>query len=314
MPPADRPSCSSLSRAFHEEQAATASRYRFWLMVEQPGPWGHDALLESRFPVELGARLRELEGRLGLRTLLIKRRDRPDPEQRRCFAAFTGSKERRLVTFDVSEPARLLDLDIPSLVRSRFRGLGEELTEPLFLVCTHGKHDACCARHGAPLYRALAGSRDGGVWEATHVGGDRFAGNVVCFPHGMYFGRVVPAEGRAVADAYARGEVLLDLYRGRSAYSPPIQAAEHFLRRETGLLGVDSLVLAGHRTDGTGHAVEFRVDEARYTVEVEAGASHARPLTCKALHPHRPRVFALRSVERRPVAEEPRPERRHLGD
>jgi hypothetical protein len=298
MPP-ERPSCSSLSRAFQEEQAGTASRYRFWLMVEQQGPWGHQALLESRFPAEAGRRLRSLEGRLGLRTLLIKRRDRPAPERRQCFAAFTGRKDRRLVTFEVGDPADLLDLDLPALVRRRFRGLGEEVAGPLFLVCTHGKHDACCARHGAPLYRALAGEGDGAVWEATHVGGDRFAGNLVCFPHGMYFGRVVPAEAPALTRAYARGEVVLDRYRGRSAFSPPIQAAEHFLRRDTGLLGVDALVLTGHRADGNAHSVEFRADEARYLVEVEVGASHGRPLTCKAVHPHRPQAFTLRSIERR---------------
>jgi hypothetical protein len=154
MPAADRPSCSSLSRALGEGLEGTASRLRFWLMVEQPGPWGHDALVESGFPPEVGARLLLAGASVGLRVLLIKRRDRPTRGPRRCFAAFTGRRDRALRSFEIDDPGELLDLDLPAMIRSRFRGLGTPLDGPLFLVCTHGKHDACCARHGAPLSRA----------------------------------------------------------------------------------------------------------------------------------------------------------------
>jgi Sucrase/ferredoxin-like len=297
MSAAERPSCSSLSRALAEGQEATASRLRFWLMVEQPGPWGHDALVESGFPPEVGARLRLLGDGLGLRVLLIKRRDRPERGPRRCFAAFTGRRDRALRTFEIDDPGGLLELDLSALVRSRFRDLGAPVEGPLFLVCTHGKHDACCARHGAPLSRALTGV-EGEHWECTHVGGDRFAGNLVCFPHGLYFGRVPPGAARSVADGYARGRIALDYYRGRSSFEPAVQAAEHHLRRAGGLVGVEDLVLAGHRRDGEVHAVDFLARGVVHTVEVEELWAHERPLTCKSLHPHRPRHYVLRRVER----------------
>jgi hypothetical protein len=294
MSRAERPSCSSLSRALGEEAVATASRFRFWLMVEQPGPWGHDALVESGFPAEVGAALSAAGRHLGIRILLIKQRDGAPSPRRRCFAAFTGRRERRLQAFEVDRPEDLLELDLPRMTRERFRGVGRAVLEPLFLVCTHGKHDACCARHGAPLYRALSATEDG-TWECTHVGGDRFAGNLVCFPHGFYFGRVGPVDGPAVAAAYRRGEIALDFYRGRSAYPPAIQAAEHHLRRETGILGVDDVEVVGHRTMGSVHEVDLAAGGERYTVGVEIGLAHARPLTCKALQPHRPRAFEVRS-------------------
>src|SRR5918992_28622 len=84
-------------------------------------------------------RLRLQGGGLGLRVLLIKRRDRPERGPRRCFAAFAGRRDRALRSFEIDDPHELLDLDLPALVRSRFRGLGAPLEGPLFLVCTPGQ-------------------------------------------------------------------------------------------------------------------------------------------------------------------------------
>ena len=34
---------------------------------------------------------------------------------------------------------------------------------PLHIVCTHGKHDPCCARYGRPLFEALAEQQQSGT-------------------------------------------------------------------------------------------------------------------------------------------------------
>ena len=65
--------CTSVSLAAGEPQLATASRVRGWLMVEQPGPWGRDALLDSRLDRDLA---RELDARARaarVRVLLVRR-------------------------------------------------------------------------------------------------------------------------------------------------------------------------------------------------------------------------------------------------
>lgn len=266
-------------------------------MLEQPGPWGHQALIESNLPAEVGSRLRVLGRDLGVRVLLIKRRERLRGP-RSCFFAYTGARERRVRSLELEDPAELLDLDLPKLVAGRFADVGETFDGPLFLVCTHGKHDSCCARHGAPLFGAMKSLGDGAVWECTHIGGDRFAGNLVCFPHGLYFGRVSPADARRVADAYTRGEIVLDNYRGRSAYSPPVQAAEEQVRRTHGLVGVDDLVLVRHvGLEEPSQRIEFSgPNRERYAAEVEVGLLDPRPLTCKATHPHPPRSFEVRTT------------------
>ena len=104
---------------------------------------------------------------------------------------------------------------------------------PLLLVCTHGKHDRCCARYGRPLYQALAEQADDGwVWQSSHVGGDRFAGNVVVLPDGLYFGRVEPADAWSLLDEYLAGRIDLEHYRGRSAHTFAEQAAERAIRAD----------------------------------------------------------------------------------
>jgi hypothetical protein len=293
----DLPYCSSVSAASSEALTGTASRYRLWLMLEQPGPWGHRALIESGLPIEVGSHLRVMGRQLGMRVLLIKQRERLQGP-RQCYFAYTGVEERRLRSLELDDPADLLDADLPALAAQRFEGVGEEVAGPLYLVCTHGKHDPCCAREGGPLFRALKGSGDEAVWECTHIGGDRFAGNLVCFPHGMYFGRVTPAEGPRVAEAYARGHIALHRYRGRSAFPPAVQAAEEEVRRRHGLLGVDDLELVRHEAHGRVHRVELSGPTGRrYLVEVEIGHLDPRPLTCKADHPHAPRAFVVREIE-----------------
>jgi hypothetical protein len=297
VPAAEPFRCSAESTDRDEPLTGTASRYRFWLMLEQPGPWGHDALVQSDLPTDVGERLRVRGRDLGVRVLLIKQREaRTDP--RVCFLAYTGTRERRLARIEVEDPAELLDLDLEAMVAARFQEVGEPVAEPLFLVCTHGKHDACCALHGTPLARALEELR-GSVWECTHIGGDRFAGNLVCFPHGMYFGRVGPSEAVRVARAYSAGRLELDHYRGRSAFSPPVQAAEEFVRRRNDLDGVDDLVLRDHRTlRGGRHHVVFRTATgSEHAVEVAVAAGSPRRLPCKATHDHRPRTFESSPAE-----------------
>jgi (2Fe-2S) ferredoxin len=140
----------------------------------------------------------------------------------------------------------LRELDFAATLASG--SLGTPLDGPLFLVCTHGKRDRCCARYGRPLYDAVR-ERAGldRVWQSSHVGGDRFAGNVVVLPHGLYYGRVDPGDVDALLAAHAAGSVVLDRYRGRSSYPFRVQAAEQAIRESTGLVGIGDLAFLGAR-------------------------------------------------------------------
>ena len=96
----------------------------------------------------------------------------------------------------------------------------ERVQESLILVCTNGRHDQCCANLGRPLVRALRDSSWADrVWECSHIGGDRFAANLVVLPDSLYFGRVDPASAPELLGALDQGRINLSLFRGRTSFS-----------------------------------------------------------------------------------------------
>jgi len=275
---------------------------RNWLLLEQPGAWGPDALFESRLPGKVARALHELAHALKIRTVLIRQPDRR-PAGHEVFLAHTGGTRTRPALYHgvVDDPAALLDLDLRPLTAGRPVGFGEPFDGPLFLVCTNGRHDVCCAERGRPVYRSLAAELPERTWECSHIGGDRFAGNVVCFPHGIYYGWVEPHEAPAVARAYERGELDLERYRGRSSWPVEIQAAEHALRMHRSLTGVEDLVPVRrtHHPDGTVEVTFRDRAGARDVVRIRAEAREPVLLTCRAESPFAPRAFATASMEHR---------------
>jgi Sucrase/ferredoxin-like len=166
---------------------------------------------------------------------------------------------------------------------------GDAVDEQLFLVCTHGKHDPCCARQGRPLFEALEEQLEAEtVWQTTHVGGDRFAGNVVCLPHGLYYGRVAREDAVEVLDTHLAGLIALPHYRGRSCHTFAAQAAERDIREAAGLRGIDDLRFAGEE-DGVFAFVER--DGTRHERRVRVGLGPEDYLTCSATEMRRPRRY-----------------------
>jgi len=281
---------------------ATASRVRAWLAVEQPGPWGPDALTQSRLDPDLGAALARRGQRSGVRTILVRR---PRPARAsarpRCFLAHSGRRQSWVRFLDVDHPAELLDLDWSLLASDQAPALGTPVGAPVFLVCTNGRHDRCCADLGRPLVRALVAARVGQVWECSHIGGDRFAANVVCLPEGVYLGRVGAGEGPAVLRDYAAGHLSLDHYRGRSCYPALVQAAESSVRRAAGLTELHGLALiAVDALDGDRADVTFARSSApdqQWRARVgRARSPAARLLTCRAGGEARPWAYHLEEL------------------
>jgi len=283
---ADRPRCSAEALRRRDQLAATASHVRNWLMLEQPGAWGPDALMQSRLPRRVARALHELGHELGIRVILIRRHNRR-PNGLNVFLAHTGGSRTRplLLHGVVDDPASLLEFDLSPLTAGRAVGFGSPLEGPLVLVCTNGRHDVCCAERGRPLYRALAEEFPEQTWECSHIGGDRFAGNAVCFPHGVYFGWLEPQDAPGTIRRYAQGAIDVDHYRGRASWSTDIQAAEHFLRSELGLTGIDELVPRRRIALGDGGAevlFETRSGEGHVVVVRRVTAGEPAFLTCQA--------------------------------
>ena len=289
--------CATLSRALEEPLYGTASVVRGWVLLEQAGPWGREAVTESRLDPDLARALHRAAAAAHLRLLLIRRpAGRAHDPPRACCVAHTSRRDRWLERRRLDDPAELLELDMAQVVAGERPGFGEEATEPVYLACTNGRHDRCCATYGRPLALALQASYGELVWESSHVGGDRFAGNLVCLPDGHYFGRVGPADAERVVGLHRKGALDLDHWRGCCVDPPVVQAAEWFARRRAGLVGVDDLVLDGRdRLEGGIDAVWFRLAGGGRLQAVVRTTRDAdpRPLTCHSVQPEPPPSFTL---------------------
>ena len=294
-----RPFCAEVSLAAGEPLAATASRIEHWLLVEYGGQWPYEPLDAAVFVGSLRAYLAaQLASLPRSRLLLVKRADTERGGRVRVVYGRTaerGSWYRRVALAGHHE---LLGLDLAGALRGDVPAPGEPLDAPLLLVCTHGVRDRCCARYGQALCRALtSGPLADWAWQASHVGGDRFAGNLVCLPEGVYYGRVAPDDLPALLDAYVAGRADPSRYRGRSCHAFPVQAADLHVRRLTGLDGFHDLrTLRVERTAG-GWSVELLAelsgDVHRVDVAVERG--DAFHLTCRAEQEKPPRHFVVRA-------------------
>jgi hypothetical protein len=271
-----RPFCSEASLQRAEPLAGTASRVDNWILIEYRGAWASDALDGARLSEPVKAHLSDRLRALGPAKVLLVRRGRS--LHRSSLAVFWGSSSERGSQLFRAEIARHDDL-----VGLDFESPAEPVVHPLLLVCTHGKHDRCCARYGRPLYEALRGQVDEEwLWQASHVGGDRFAGNLICLPEGLYFGRVGAGEAAAVVAAYLEGRIDLDCYRGRSTYSFPAQAAEWRIRQELGLTRIDDLELVDAKGEEGRWRVRFQAGGQEIEADVALRSAEPAYLTCGA--------------------------------
>jgi hypothetical protein len=268
----------------------TASTVTRWLLVEHPGAWASDSLESRGLPDTIGRHLMSLWDRWRIRVVLVRRRRQPPADGLSVFAVSTATGSEWVERVLLSEQAELLDLDLAPLARHRSVGLDPH-DEPLFLVCTHGSHDACCGLFGRPVADALAEWWPAETWESSHVGGDRFAGNVVCLPGGVYFGRLDPDTAPIVIAGLLDGRVDLGHYRGRTSYPFAVQAAEMWVRRRLRLDGLDEV----RPIDWSEGVVQFVLDggETRSARVHTVAAEEARHLTCAEVGAVRPPMYEV---------------------
>jgi hypothetical protein len=276
--------CAAASLVREDQLIGTASTVRSFLLLEHPGPWGQAALRDAALPGNLLAGLRRRSASANVRVLMIRRHGQRGQDGVRVFAACAHPTEPWLETVHLANHHDVLDLDLESLGAGQSPGL-TPLTDPVFCVCTHGRHDACCAERGRPVAAALSRSHPEQTWEVSHLGGDRFAGNLLVLPDGLGYGRVTPDTVASVAEAHLAGRITPDHLRGRSGFPMPVQVAELAVRRELDEWRIGALRLAG-RPERSGDGLRTRfvtVDGTVHEVDVHRSSSAAtHQLTCSA--------------------------------
>lgn len=294
--------CSDRSLERGDPLAGTGGYGARWLLVEIDGAWGAHALFQSRLDPAIGRALVRRAEAAGIRPVAIRRFGRRADERRAqsrwrwaLADARPGSESMRWGA--VEDPADLLDLPLDG-------SAGVASDQPVLLVCTHARHDQCCAVRGRPVAHALARSFPDQTWESSHLGGDRFAATMIVLPHGLYYGRVTTTDAATVVERYLQGEIAEGFYRGRSSLSNVAQAAQSFARTAYGDPRIDAYapLLEARGADGS-WAVDLA--DGEHTIRVLLHESASAPLlsTCAATRPASVREFVLDAISRRPTSE-----------
>ncbi|HEV2780259.1 MAG TPA: sucrase ferredoxin [Actinophytocola sp.] len=295
------PRCSVLAGRLDEPLAGTSAVASTWLCIEQPGPWGREALLESHLEQVVGRELAERAKGTGVRIAMIRRPgnhpDRHRPTPHRIYVAHTRPGRSWLERGRVADVKELLDLDFAAAGAGEPTGYGEPVTEPLLLVCTNGRRDVCCALLGRPVAAALFATHGEQAWECSHLGGHRFSPTAVLLPHGYSYGRldVLAAERLLAPDA----GVLIERCRGRSTWSPAGQVADLAVRWAISDRDPDGVRVAEVRPDGAGRwlVTVSHVDGRRWAVPVvERTSAELRSASCGA----KPTPMTVLDVDGRP--------------
>jgi hypothetical protein len=269
--------CSALADELNEAMIGSVEHRVRWLLVEDRSAWGEKAVRDV-----LGASLESAAKARGMRLLLVRRRE-GDPAAdvvRRVILADTALGRMAIRTIEAPD-------ELEGLLDAGVEDFGAPMSDPILLVCTNGKRDACCALRGRALMTSLAADHAERTWECTHLGGHRFAGNLVCLPHGILYGRVSPADGPRLADAYVAGRLDPELLRGRSAWPAPAQVAEQELRRRLALVGVEDVVVVGVEVEVEGDTATVMLATAggaeRHEVRLaRVVAEPPRAISCRA--------------------------------
>ncbi len=256
--------CCGSSLAAGEALAGTATQGTSWLLVEVRGAWGRDAVVDSGLPSAVRDAIDPFPGKV----LLVRR-----PDRRRGVTVIQATVDEGGGTAVRQEFEALDELPGADLAK------GDPAVGPIVLVCAHGRRDACCARLGLPLFDALASHvAPERLWQSSHLGGHRFAPNVLVLPQGVQLGRIPVERAPEVVELLANDRIPLDLYRGRTIYAPPVQAAEFAVRSFTGYDGLADLRLVSYEGD----LVTFKTPADELVVRVAERSGPARPVSCGA--------------------------------
>ena len=287
------PLCSFVAEAAGDAREGTAPPADQWFLLEHPGPWGRVPLTQSGIDARAVAAIGTWAAENRGRALLIRRpgRSARPTAPRRWFRVDSrpGREAIRTGAFD-HEHELAAAVDSP----------GQPYDGPLHLVCSHGRHDTCCAVRGRPLVAALEAIDPTPTWECSHLGGCRFAPTLVLLPHGYMFGNVPPDDAAGVIKHYDAGLLDPRWLRGRTCCPPVVQAAQHHARASSRAFGVDAL-RATSVVEIAPARWRVALADPECVVELtERRVAAGRPLTCAATAPGWMREFELLAVTTRP--------------
>lgn len=229
--------------------------------------------------------------------MLVRRPGRSDPRAPRSWwfvdsIARTWVRGRWAGVEDVRAALDLVDV--------RRAEATSEMTaaEPMILVCAHAKHDVCCAVRGRPIAAELAKRWPQEVWECSHLGGDRFAGNIAMLPDSVFYGGLDTATAERVVEDHLAGRTTLEHLRGVGMHTSAAQAAVAELLRRRGSQRLEDVEVASVSplSEGTWEIALVGSGDlpAETVLTVERHWRTPAQLTCSGLQPKTAAEYVVR--------------------
>ena len=288
--------CSVAADARGDPMLGTAPPQSRVLLVHQPGGWGPQGLVESRCDPAVARRIAAAAAGAGMRLQTIRRPGKHEtgvPKGGYHVGIADTRGDANITWWRVDDLAEIVDELEAGWPRREPTGID---TAPLYLVCTHGRHDPCCALRGRPIANALQRLRPGRVWETTHLGGDRFAANVLVLPTGELYGRILEETVPELVRAVDANEILARRLRGRIGMAAVAQAALVYVSERLAIVERDALTAGSIRwLDSTLAEVTIAAPQGDVIVAVEKQLCSPNQLTCHG--PENARVRVYRGID-----------------
>ena len=261
----ERVYCSDLCLASGEPLLGTAGQVDVWLMLEYKPVWRAKATDDNDLAGPTKAWLERTVAAYAAHGQKARpqfiRRPELDTTEVSLFVGADGELRHFAGDYATIATLELSDLQGGGFTR---------IDAPQYFVCTNGQRDLCCARYGLPVYARLRELAGGRVWQTTHVGGHRFAPNVLALPQGALYGRVFADEVDAFFATVEAGELALPHLRGRAALPPAAQVAETLIDGARTLCGIDGDRVIFETAAGT-RSVGVRESDTAFEVIASCG-------------------------------------------
>ncbi|MDO5662258.1 MAG: sucrase ferredoxin [Brachybacterium sp.] len=300
--PTGRFLCAQAARSRGDALGGTAPRGTFWVLIEHRGAWPINGFDGLDLDPEVYAAVFSAAQARRARILLVRRHGArgTSPSARWGVMHLAGPGDLRQEWGSWREDEDLGR--IPGALSRVQIGEGsprEGSSPPVILVCAHAQHDVCCAIEGRPVARELARRWPEQVWECSHVGGDRFAANVLVVPDGVYYGNLAADSAVPVLEGHLADRIDAAHLRGYTDLAPVEQVAVGAALHHDGPAGrfahgIESAVFE----DGHWRVLVHRTSPHRGLLEVALSATRSAPqqLTCRGLQKASAVQFAVEAV------------------
>lgn len=237
--------CSQVSYKVGEQLFGTASKTNVWFLLEYSSRWGANAFKDSELSDEVKNYLStHLKNIPYSRLQFIKNDHSTNSQNTFFFISISNEVQTILYRINLSSYSDLLSIDIPGIVTGPSIESRNIYENNIFLVCTNGKRDPCCAKFGLKVFQKLSQIKSDSVWQCSHVGGHRFAANVILLPQGILYGRIHLDDVDNLITSTQKKQVLLENLRGFTYYDEFVQVADYFLRKESGQRDYSTFLLS----------------------------------------------------------------------